>query len=110
MVGLKGLREEGCRLFLDARDAGPAGREAVGRLAFRAGGGLRRREAAMMADELAAESVIDQPGVAMGTRQAEAAGAAQGQRRVAAAGEEHQRLLLAPERDVHRLPQARPAR
>ena len=48
-----GLREECRRLFLDALDAGAAGREAVGRLAFRAGGGLRRREAAMVADELA---------------------------------------------------------
>src|SRR5258705_518408 len=70
-----GLREEGGRLLLDALDPRPAGREAVGRLAFGTGGGLRRPEAAMTAHRLAAKPVIDQPGVAMGTGQAEPPGA-----------------------------------
>jgi hypothetical protein len=46
---------------------------------------MRHGEAAMMADELAAEAVVDQPGIAIRTGKAEAAGAAQGQRRIAAA-------------------------
>src|SRR6185312_13440471 len=51
----------------------------------------------MVADELPAETVIDQPSVAVGAGQAEAAGAAQRERRVAAAIEEKQGLLAALE-------------
>ena len=61
----------------------------------------------MMADELAAEAVVHQPGVAVGAGKPEAAGAAQRQRRVAAAIEEQQCLLLALQRDLHRLGEAR---
>src|SRR5215470_20329008 len=63
---------------------------------------MRHGEAAMVADKLAAETVIDQPGVAIRTGEAEAAGAAQGQRRIAAAVEEQQRLLAPFQRGLHR--------
>ena len=69
------------------RRARPARSESVG-LAFRALRRRRHREAAMMADELAPEAMIDQPGIAIRTWQAEAAGAAKRQRRIAAAIEE----------------------
>src|SRR6478752_1678327 len=49
----------------------------------------------MVADELPAEAVIDQPGVAVRAGEAEAAGAAERERRIAAAVEEEQRLLTA---------------
>ena len=49
----------------------------------------------MVADELPAEAVIDQPGVAVRAGEAEAAGAAKRERRIAAAVEEKQRLLAA---------------
>src|SRR4029077_20799001 len=52
----------------------------------------------MVADELPAKAVIDQPGVAVRAGEAEAAGAAERERRVAAAVEEKQRLLAALER------------
>ena len=55
----------------------------------------------MMADELALEAVIDQPGVAVRAVEAEAAGAAERERRVAAAIEEQQRLLAALQRGLH---------
>ena len=55
-----------------------------------------------MADELAPEAVIDQPGVAVRTGEAKAARAAERQRRVAAAVEEEQRLLAALDRGLHR--------
>ena len=71
-------------------------------LAFRALRRMRHGEAAMVADELLAEAVIDQPGVAVRAGEAEAAGAAQRQRRVAAAVEKQQRLLAALERDLDR--------
>ena len=51
---------------------------------------------------LLAEAVIDQPGVAIGAGEAEAAGAAQRQRRIAAAIEKKQRLLAALQRDFYR--------
>src|SRR5262249_46559341 len=101
------LRKQRRDLLLDALDAGPAGDEAVGRLAFRAGGGLRRREAAVMADELAAEAVIDQPGVAMRAGEAKTAGTAQRERRIAAAIEKEQRLLFALDRGLDRFGKAR---
>src|SRR6266436_8833456 len=60
-----------------------------------------------MAHEVAPEAVVDQPGVAIGAGKPEAAGTAQRQRRVAAAVEEQERLLLALQRDLHRLGKAR---
>src|ERR1700691_3800629 len=59
---------------------------------------MRHGEDAMVADELLAEAVIDQPGVAVRAGEAEAAGAAQCQRRVTAAVEEEQRLFAALDR------------
>ncbi len=64
------------RLVLEPLHARPDGREAFGRVAVRAFGRRRHGEAAVMADEAAAEAVIDQPGVAIRALQAEAAGAA----------------------------------
>ena len=61
----------------------------------------------MVADELPAEAVIDQPGVAVRAGEAEAAGAAERQRRIAAAVEEQQRLLAALDRGLHRFGEAR---
>ncbi len=55
-----------------------------------------------MAHQLALETVIDQPGIAVRAGEAEAAGAAQSERRVAAAVEEQQRLLPAFERGLDR--------
>src|SRR5262249_728929 len=72
-------------LLIQPLDARADRNERLGRSAFRAGRRIRHGEAAMMADELAAEAVIDQPGVAIRTGEAETAGAAQGQRRIAAA-------------------------
>src|SRR5258705_400661 len=71
----------------------------------------------MVADELPAKAVIDQPGVAVRAGEAEAAGAAERERRVAAAVEEKQRLLAAfgcglyraRERGRGELPDALPA-
>ena len=68
---------------------------------------MRHGEAAMVADELAAEAMIDQPGRAVGAGEAEAAGAAQRERRVAAAIEKQQRLLAALQRGLHRAGQHR---
>src|SRR6266567_9106617 len=71
-------------------------------MALRAFLRLRGIEAAMMADELAPEAVIDQPGVAVRTIEPEAAGAAQRERRIAATIEEQQGLLTAFQRRLHR--------
>ena len=54
--------------------------------------------AAVVAHEDAAKPVLDQPGRAVGTFEAEAAFAAEGHRRIAAAIEEEESLLAAPER------------
>ena len=70
-------------------------------------GRRRHREAAMVADEPPLEAMIDQPGVAVRARQAEAAGAAERERRIAAAVEEQQRLLAALDRGLHRLGEPR---
>src|SRR4051812_44118508 len=59
--------EERMRLFLEPLHAGPAGHKGVRRMALRAGGRRRRGKAAVMADELTLEAVIDQPRVALGT-------------------------------------------
>ena len=88
--------------FFEPLDAGADGGKRIRRLAVRAIGRMRHGEAAVVADQLAAEAVIDQPGVAVRTGKAKAAGAAQGQRRVAAAVQEQQRLLAAPDRGLHR--------
>src|SRR4029078_8748128 len=71
-------------------------------LAVRALGGMRHGEAAMVANELPAEAMIDQPGVAIRAGEAETAGAAERERRVAAAIEEEQRLLAALDCGVDR--------
>ena len=92
------LRKQRAHFFLEPLDAGPDGGERIRRLAVRAFRRMRHGEPAMMADELPAEAVIDQPGVAVRAGEAKAAGAAQGQRRVAAAIEEEQRLLAALDR------------
>ena len=63
---------------------------------------MRRGEAAMMANQLAAEAVIDQPGVAVRAGEAKAAGAAQRQRRKTAAIEKQQRLLAPLQRGRNR--------
>ena len=89
------------RLLLEPLHAGPAGDERLRRVAFRAGGRRRRGEAAVMADELALEAVVDQPRVAVRAVETEAAGAAQRERRVAAAVEKQQRLLAALQRGLH---------
>ena len=81
---------------------GPQATNDLRRLAFRAGGRRRRGEAAVVADELALEAVIDQPGVAVRAVEAEAAGAAERERRIAAAIEKQQRLLAALQRGLHR--------
>ena len=96
------LRKQLAHFLFQPLDAGPDGDEGIRRLAFRAFGRMRHGEAAMVADELLAEAVIDQPGVAVRAGEAEAAGAAQRQRRVAAAIEEQQRLLAALERGLDR--------
>ena len=96
------LRKQRAHLLFQALDAGTDGGEGIRRLAIRTDRRMRHGEAAMMADELAAEAVIDQPGVAVRAGEAEAAGAAQRQRRVAAAVEEEQRLLPALDRGLAR--------
>ena len=83
------------RLLGEPLDAGPAGGEAVGVVAFRAEFRPRFDMAAMMADERGAEAVLDQPGRAIGAFEPMAAGAAERQRRIAAPVEEEQRLLAA---------------
>jgi hypothetical protein len=97
-----GLRKQLAYLLFEPLDAGADGRERILGLAFRALGRVRRGEAAMVADELPAETVIDQPGVAVRAGQAEAAGAAERERRIAAAIEEEQGLLAALERSPDR--------
>ena len=96
------LGKQFAHLLFEALDARPDGDEGIRRLAFRACARMRHGEAAMVADELAAEAVIDQPGVAVRAGEAEAAGAAQRQRRIAAAIEKQQRLLAALDRGLHR--------
>ncbi len=92
------LRKQLAHFFLKPLDARPDGGERIRRLAFRALRRMRHGEPAMVADELPAKAVVDQPGVAVRAGEAEAAGAAQGQRRIAAAIEEEQRLLAALDR------------
>ena len=88
------VREALGDLLGEALDARPAGNEAVLVAAARAGRRPRFGIAAMMADELAAKAVLDQPGGAVRALEAVAAGAAEGERCVAAPVEEEERLLL----------------
>ena len=85
-------------LLGDALDAGAAGGEVIEGAAFRAG--LRRALgiAAVMALDLAAETVLDQPARALRALEAVAADPAERQRRIAAAVEEEQRLFAALDR------------
>src|SRR6202008_2741530 len=71
------------------------------RRAVRADMRTRHREAAVMADQALAKTVIDQPGIADGAGEAMAAGAAQSQRRIAPAIKEQQRLLAPFHRDLN---------
>ena len=82
-------------LLGDPLDARTAGDEMVERAAFRTGVGAVLAVAAMVADQLAAEAVLDQPARAVRALEAMAAGAAKRQRRIAAPVEEQQRLLAA---------------
>src|SRR5205807_2920631 len=66
----------------------------------------RHREAAVMTDQPALESMLHQPGVAIRAAQAESALPAQGERRIAAAVEKQQRLVSALEGALHCLKQA----
>ena len=84
-------------LLGDPLDARAAGDQMVERAAFRAGLGPLFVMAAMMADELAAKAVLDQPARAVRALEAVAADAAERQRRIAAPVEEQQRLLAAAE-------------
>ena len=61
----------------------------------------------MVADQPTAETVIDQPGVAVGTCEPKPALAAQRERRIAATIEEQKRLLAAGQRSLHRLGEPR---
>ena len=92
------VREMADDLFGDALDAGTAGDEMVERAAFGAGIRALFVMAAMVADELAAKAVLDQPARTVRALEAVAADAAERQRRIAAAVEEEQRLLAALER------------
>src|SRR5262245_34678164 len=69
----------------------------VERPAFRTGLRPPVAVAAMMTDELPAETMLDQPARTVGTLEAVAADAAERQRRVAATVEEQQRLFAAVE-------------
>ena len=104
---MRALRKQLGRLLLQPLDAGTDRDEAALRLAFRALLRRRHRIAAVVADQPPPEAVIDQPGVAIGTRHAVAAGVAQRQRRKAAAVEEQQRLLAALDRELHLLGEPR---
>src|SRR5882724_1395775 len=61
----------------------------------------------MVADELALEAVVDQPGIAIGTVEAKTAGAAEREWCITAPIEEQQRLLAALQRGFHRTGKAR---
>src|SRR5436305_10034248 len=93
--------------LLEPLDAGPARHEGIGCLALWARGRRRRREAAMMADKLVLEAVIDQPSVAVRAIEPKAAGAAERERRIAAAVQEQQCLLAALQRGLDDAGEAR---
>jgi hypothetical protein len=85
-------------LFRDPLDPRPAGHQMVKRPAGRAGLRHRLVVAAMVALQLRAEPVLDQPARAVRTLEPVAADPAQCQRRIAAPVEKQQRLLLALQR------------
>src|SRR5262249_34969585 len=74
---------------------------------LRADVGAFDRKAAVMADQAAAEAVIDQPGIADRAGKAMAARAAKRQRRIAAPVEKQQRLLAALDRVADRFGETR---
>src|SRR5690606_10060622 len=82
----------------DALDAGTAGDQMVEGAAFGAGIGAFLVVAAMVADELAAKAVLDEPARTVRALEPMPADAAERQRRVTAAVEEEQRLLAALQR------------
>ena len=92
------VRKQRVRLLGEPLDARAAGGQAVGLVALRAEVGPALDMAAMVADERAAEAMLDQPGRAVGALEAMAAGAAERERRIAAPVEEQQRLLAARQR------------
>jgi len=79
----------------------------VERTAFRAGFGAAFIVPAMMADQLAAEAMLDQPGRTDRAAETVAADPAQRQRRIAAPVEEQQRLFLSLQRVSHLVDQQR---
>ena len=87
------------------------GGEPVPRVAFRTGVRAPLDMAAMMADQRAAKTMLDEPGVALGAAEAMAAMAAQRQRRIAAPIEKQQRLFAARDRlaDRQRKPRRDPS-
>ena len=99
--------EGGAGLLGDPLHAGADRGQAVLGAAGRAVHRHRLGVAAMMAGELAAGAVLDQPGGAVRALDAVAAGAAQRQGRVAASVEEQHRLLGAVQGAGHRLDQRR---
>ena len=101
------LGEQRRDFFREPLDARPAGHERIGGLAFRAYVRPPLDMAAMVADQRATETVLDQPGRAVRALEAMAAGPAQGERREAAPVEEQQRLFLARDGLGHRLRQHR---
>ncbi len=92
------LRPERRDFFREALDTGAARRQRIDIVAF---GAMLRHTldmAALMADEGAAEAVLDEPGCAIRTLEAMPAGAAERQRRIAAPVEKEQRLLAGGKR------------
>src|SRR6185437_6247197 len=85
--------KEGLRLFRQTLDARPAGCERIGLMTLRAKFRPPLDMAAMMTNEEAAETVLDQPRRAIGAFEAMAAVPAQGERRIAATVQEQHRLL-----------------
>ena len=83
-------------LLGEALDAGADGDEALGVAAVRAVLRPRLGVAAVVAEQDAAEAVLDEPGRAVRAPEAAAAGAAEGQRGIAAAVEEEQRRASRP--------------
>src|SRR5579871_6419637 len=92
------LRKQRARFFFQSLDTGTERYERIRRPALWAGGRHRRLEAAMMADEPLAMTVLHQPSVAIRTAQAMSASATERKRRVAAPVQEQKRLLAARER------------
>ena len=104
---VRACREARRDLLRQPLDAGADGHQALGVAAAGAGFRPLLRMAAMVAEQHAAEAVLDQPGRAVGALEAVAAGAAERQRRIAAPVEEQQRLFVPLERLGDRLDQRR---